>query len=96
MIYLCPFCGRDLDRKLHEGITSCQNCERVFDSSSFHRILSAAWAINRWHTHLEKIVEKYCLDALEINILNHYVIGLDYDHEQLLKTLKGDIITEAA
>jgi hypothetical protein len=96
MIYLCPFCGRDLDRKLTEGITSCQNCGRVFDSSPFHRILSAAWAISRWHTNLEKIVEKYDLEPTEINVLNHYVVGLDYDHEQLLKTIKGDIILEAA
>jgi len=96
MIYLCPFCGRDLDRKLIDGITTCSNCNRLFDSSSYHKILSAAWAIRRWHTTLDKIVEKYILTDLEAAVLNHYVINLGYAHDQFLKVILKEGVSVAA
>ena len=43
MIILCPFCGHNLRNGILNGITSCSNCGRTFASTSFNRLLSAAW-----------------------------------------------------
>lgn len=51
MISVCPFCGKKLDMAiLNEGITQCQNCLRLFDSSKIHAILSVGWANRRGYT----------------------------------------------
>ena len=88
MIYLCPFCGRNLDYKLEDGITTCSNCGRVFDSSSYHKMLAAGWAVRRWHLYdLEALSKKCNLNPSEADILNYYVIALDYPHDEFCHLL---------
>ena len=91
MIY-CPFCGRKLDYKLEDGITTCGNCYRVFDSSSYHKILSAAWAVRRWHNfNLAFIVQKCKLNPVEARIIDHYIIDLNLDHDQFYQALRTEL-----
>ncbi len=71
-IYLCPFCGRSPGRTLGDGITTCENCLRVFDSSTFHKILSASWVARH---HNVKLVMKYVSDEL-------------YSHDEFLHVLR--------
>jgi hypothetical protein len=82
MIYLCPYCGRNLDYKLGDGITTCHNCGRVFDSSPFHKLLAAGWAVRRWHLYdLEELSTKCNLNPSEAQIIGHYVMHLGYPHD---------------
>jgi hypothetical protein len=46
---MCAYCGHKLKHPLKDGITTCQHCERCFDSSPFHRLLSAFWLSKRRH-----------------------------------------------
>jgi hypothetical protein len=47
MIILCPFCGHKLPLPLNSGISSCVNCNRVFDSSKNNFLLSTAWLVRK-------------------------------------------------
>jgi ferredoxin len=49
MLIMCAYCGHKLNHPLKDGITTCQHCERCFDSSPFHRLLSAFWLAKRRH-----------------------------------------------
>lgn len=90
MIYLCPFCGRNLDYKLEDGITTCHNCGRVFDSSPYHKLLAAGWAVRRWHLHdLDALSVKCNLNPSEAQIIGHYVITSGYTHDEFHHLLKS-------
>ena len=89
MIQLCPFCGYKLRRPLHDGITTCDHCGRVFDSSAYNRILSAAWMVRRWHIEDSNIFKsKFGFSETVVNLVENYVIDLGYSHDQLVATLK--------
>jgi len=92
MIYTCPFCGRRVSRVIKDGITTCNNCGRVFDSSSFHRILSAAW-MARLHdiNDIDSIQASFELTNCEAAIIKKYVIDECYSHDELLKIINPKI-----
>jgi len=46
---MCPFCGKFLSHPINDGITSCQNCNRVFDDSPRNRLFAAAWEHRKNH-----------------------------------------------
>ena len=88
MIYVCPFCGRRISRAINNGITTCNNCHRVFDSSSYHRILSAAWSVRQDNiSDLDAIKLVYELNDCEAQIVKKYVIDDTYSHDELLKVV---------
>ena len=75
MIYFCPYCGHRLRRKLQSGITTCDCCDRIFDSSSRYRVLSAAWAVRKWHADdISVISSKYDLTKEEECLVNQVVL----------------------
>jgi hypothetical protein len=89
LIYACPFCGRKLWKILcNEGITTCNHCGRVFDTSSFHKVLSAAW-MARLHKISDPLVMQATFELTdgEIGILRKYVLEEGYTHDELLKVL---------
>jgi ferredoxin len=49
MLIMCAYCGHKLTHPLKDGITTCQHCDRCFDSSPYHRLLSAFWLAKRRH-----------------------------------------------
>ena len=88
MIVLCPYCGEKLSKKLLEGITSCDNCLRVFDSSSFHKILSVYWVAKKWNWCETTIQAKFNLTPEELSMVADLIShGYHYDEFfQILKT----------
>jgi hypothetical protein len=91
MIKLCPFCGYKLSSMLmlvNDGITTCDNCNRVFDSSIYHRLLSAAWMVRRWHVEdVESLKQRFGFSEAESNLLYKYVIENRYSHDDFIKVL---------
>lgn len=87
MIVLCPYCGEKLDKKLTEGITSCDNCLRVFDSSSFHRVLSAFWVVKKWNWCETSIQAKFNLTPEELLIVSELIVN-QYTYDEFFNILK--------
>jgi hypothetical protein len=88
MIYLCPFCGRKVSRAIKDGITTCNNCNRVFDSSSYHKVLSAAWLARRDNlSDVECLKAAYELTDCEAKIIKKYVIDEGNSHDDLIRVL---------
>jgi hypothetical protein len=90
MIKHCPYCGAGLPRPILHGITSCNNCVRVFDSSLFNKILSAAWFIRRKHPDPELLVT-YGYDPYVVSLVMQYE---HHSHEEFVKALKQLNISE--
>jgi Zn-finger protein len=84
-MHYCPFCGHLLEQTLKEGISSCSNCHRVFDSCSQNRILSAAWQIRR--RNLETVEEIEFLSIEELEFVKEYILDKRYCHDEFLKLL---------
>ena len=92
MIHLCPHCGRHLVRPIANGITTCNNCNRVFDTCTLHRILSGAWECRRnGHEYVEQIFGKCKLNESEA-ILVQLSIDRDYSHDEFLKHVTSKIL----
>jgi len=87
MIVLCPYCGQKLSKALTEGISSCDNCMRVFDSSSFYKILSACWIAKKWNWCEATIQAKFDLTPEELTAVSDF-ISTGYDYEMFFKSLK--------
>lgn len=83
---MCPFCGRRVIRAIRCGITTCNNCNRIFDSSSYHKILSAAWGVRRENIDdIECVKATYELTDEEADIVEKYVIMENYSHDDFIK-----------
>ena len=91
MLRLCPFCGKHLGRPIEDGITTCINCQRVFDTSPYHKILSAAWLIRKQNLYnLDAIKGSMpSLTDCELKILEKYIIDEDMPHEEFLKNVNS-------
>ena len=87
MIQFCPHCGHRLKNPVDCGIGSCQNCNRVFDSSPFHRLLSAAWLVRHWHLPTEECVTQQGFTQEEAEIVVEYVYDKCYSHDEFRKHL---------
>ena len=87
MIILCPFCGQKLRNKLHDGLTSCENCSRLFDSSPDKKILSAFWMHQNWHVDLD-IIKRQCeLNDEESQFVGKFIIQESYFYDELVELL---------
>lgn len=88
MIYYCPYCGHRVSNPIHSGITSCGNCRRIFDSSLYHRLLSAGWLVRKVpHLTYEQLVQQHDLDDGEARLVLDFVVENGYSHEDLDKAL---------
>mgnify|MGYP000900751624 CR=1 FL=1 len=89
MIELCPHCGHKLKHPILRGITSCSNCNRVFDSSPFNRILSTAWLVRRHHINdREHLVQRYGCDPVSADLVLEFVSECLFSHEDMVKLLE--------
>lgn len=87
-MYFCPFCGYALKPKLENGITTCVNCDRLFDSSPINRVLSAAWAIRRWHLDSIEVLREKCGVSLEdCDLLYQYAVEEQRNPHEIFKIL---------
>lgn len=63
-INVCPNCGKNLECQLISGISSCSNCEKVFDSSEYQVVLAAAWQARNQNFSVSEIQKHTGLDSL--------------------------------
>ncbi len=99
MITQCPHCGHTLPQAITNGIASCSNCWRVFDSSSYHQLLSAAWVCRKHHvTYEDQLVYQYGYDREIAEFVIKWVVDECLTHEDFRKLLneKGFAISYSA
>lgn len=92
MIKLCPYCGHSIGRTLIVGITTCDHCTQVFDSSDFNQTLSAAWIIRRWHIRdIETMKKKFDFSDIVLELVDEYVIKQGLSHDDFMKVARKKI-----
>lgn len=88
MVNLCPFCGNFLMSPIHfSGITSCQNCNRIFDDADWVRILCAAWACRK-NPMIDPgyLKDEYQLNEEQANFIQQH---LECSHDEIYHLLKA-------
>lgn len=89
MLLSCPHCGHNLDTPLKDGIGSCGHCNRVYDTSPFNRILSAAWYIRRHNcADVDQLMHAGVKEP-DAYVALALAYDADYSHDELLKVLNG-------
>jgi len=83
MIKVCPFCGHKLKQIISEGITTCSNCERVFDSCTTNKILSASWMIRKYHFNIDDLN----LKSNEKETINKCIVEQGLSHDEFIDFL---------
>lgn len=92
MIKLCPFCGHSISRPLINGITTCDHCSQVFESSIRNQTLSAAWIVRRWYIQdVHTLREKFGYSEEVLEVIDKYVISLGMSHDELLEVIGPEI-----
>ena len=94
MINYCPHCGHSLPQAITHGITSCSNCNRVFDSSPFNRLLSAAWMVRRRHYNCPELLIQHGFNSEEADLVIAMVADGCCGHEDFVKVLKDLNVSE--
>jgi hypothetical protein len=94
-MFNCPYCGHNLPLPIIRGIASCNNCNRVFDSSPINRLLSVAWLVRRRHIQCrDLLVYQFGCTPDEADLVEEYVIEGGYSHEDFLEILRERCISE--
>jgi len=89
MIYVCPFCGHQLNRQLIDGITACGHCNRVFDSCVYNRLLSGFWIIKHDpNISLEKFKFHSGLSDAEALLVHTFVADNCYSVDEFQRALR--------
>lgn len=97
MITLCPCCGHNLPKPLVRGITSCPNCNRVFDSSRLNRLLSGAWIIRRSHVaEAEFLIWRHGFDREDAEFLVETVYDGCRTHDEAIKMIEEQSLKQPA
>jgi len=87
MIYTCPNCGYSLEKELNDGLAHCSHCHRVFDSSDYNRLLSAAWLVRRHNQSKEQLMFQMKIPEDEAILVCTFVGDHGYTHEDFHKLL---------
>lgn len=95
MIMFCPHCGHSLNQVVVHGITSCTNCNRVFDTNPFNRLLSASWLVRRKHIVVEEALMHYGYTREESELVIECVVDNCFTHEDFVKFLKEKGISQS-
>lgn len=88
MIVVCPFCGIEIHEALIDGLASCQNCHRVFESSIPNKLLSASWLArkNRYHG-VEQLMSDTKLQEHEAMLVYSFVSEGGYSYQEFFSAL---------
>jgi hypothetical protein len=82
---MCPYCGHQLVRPLSDGMSSCVNCCRVFDSSRKNFLLATAWLVRRKHINdPDFLTNNYHVPEDDAKFVIQYVADGCYSHEEFL------------
>ena len=72
-------------RPIANGITTCNNCNRIFDTCAYNRILSAAWECRRnGYEYVEQVWGKCGLTENEATMVQ-ISIDKDYCHDEFIR-----------
>lgn len=85
---LCPHCGHALHHAVVHGITSCNNCNRVFDTSPYNRLLSASWLVRRKDIVADEALMQYGFTKEEAQLVLTEVCDNCCTHEDFVAVLK--------
>lgn len=88
MIIFCPYCGHRLPQLLSNGISSCNNCRRAFDSSRFNTLLNFSWVIRKLHIYdPDVLIHRFECDSRDADLVIKYVADECLSHEEFSKIL---------
>lgn len=94
MILCCPFCGICLREGLKDGLASCSHCSRVFDTSPYHKLLSACWYVRKHQVgDVELMVRAGFSEPIAL-IAIAWVYEAHYNHDEIIKILTSMGITK--
>jgi hypothetical protein len=97
MITLCPHCGHHLPQPLLDGMSSCYNCRRAFDSSRRNLLLATSWLIRRKNIcSPDHISDHYGLTMEDAEFIVKCIDDECYCHEDFLKILNQKLTEESA
>lgn len=83
MIRLCPYCGRSIGEPLVSGLATCENCNQTFNTSDFHKALSAAWVVRRWRVEDRyTLAEKFEFPPHIVDLVEEHVINQMMTHDE--------------
>lgn len=85
MMLLCPYCGNRLQRPLQSGITSCCHCNRIFDTSDYHRVLSGGWLVRKWNLCCPEQLLEHGYTQDEAELIVGLIFDQQYSHQEFLK-----------
>lgn len=87
MIY-CPCCGHELASVLKDGSASCSHCSRVFDTSPFYKLMSAAWSCKRDTSITLKSLQDYGFTESEALFAYTFIVENAYSIQEFEVFLK--------
>lgn len=91
MIIHCPYCGHHLPHPLTNGMSSCTNCCRAFDSSKQNLLLSTAWLVRKRDIDDSNyLVEKFDIAPEDAELVIKFVADECYSHEEFYAYLKQE------
>ena len=89
MIILCPYCGHRLPQTLSHGMSSCINCNRVFDSSKKNILLATAWLVRKNNIDdLEYLVNRFNISEEDAKFVIENVSKECFSQEEFLKIIE--------
>ncbi len=83
MILVCPFCGKEILEALINGIASCGNCKRIFESNTPNKLLAASWLLrkNKYHG-ISELISDTKLSEPEAILVYSLVEDNSYSHQE--------------
>ena len=84
----CPHCGFELLHELNDGLTQCNHCSQVFDSSDLNRLLSAGWLVRKNNFSIEQIKWHCKLDDDLCILVYTFVNDYSYSNQDFYAFLK--------
>lgn len=87
MISYCPHCGLTLEHPISDGISTCKNCSRVFDTNPFNRVLAASWMARKQHLISTDKLLQYGFTDIEADLVEKYIIDDCLPHDEFVKVL---------
>lgn len=87
-MHFCPFCGHELSVPVKDGSASCSHCSRVFDTSPYYKLLSAAWSVKRNPELTPKLLEDYGFTEPEALFAHFFVSENCYSLQEFEVILK--------
>jgi hypothetical protein len=88
MITVCPNCGFRLSKELANGLSQCNNCNKIFETSFLNELLSASWEARKNDLYVDTLGWKTKLDKDIVDFVHYFVCVKGYSHDEFLALIK--------